>query len=418
MGESFSISAEKMRDILEVSRLLAVTAEIDKLLMEIAKATQALLGAERASIFLHDSGTDELWTKVALGAGEIRVPAAAGIVGFVFKSNKILNIPDAYSDARFNREVDRRTGFVTRNLLTCPMFDLKGKAIGVIQAVNKIGGIFVEEDEQTLILLAAQCGVAIQRYHLQVDAIQVVELRREMDLAKGVQEGLFPKKMPMVPGLEAAAWNRPASVTGGDWYDLWTIDSNQVGVFVGDAAGHGLGPALEALQARTLARAMSDLNCDPRWILANVNQRLARDLKLGHFVTVFLGCFSNTGHLTWSSAGHGPVLYRRSPNAPVEIFEAPAPPIGVDDEFPVDQTTPVQIDPGGLLLVMTDGIFESQEPDAGDMFGVERVVQILDSCREAPPEQIVTRIREAVRVWQQKEEPHDDQTIVAIRRTS
>src|SRR3954469_6805545 len=146
----FSISAEKMREVLEVSRLLVVTADLDHLLMEIAKAVQALLGAERASIFLYDAATDELWTKIALGANEIRIPAGAGIAGFVFKTNKILNIPDAYADARFNREVDRKTGFATRNLLTCPMIDIKGKPIGIIQAVNKIGGIFQREDEETI----------------------------------------------------------------------------------------------------------------------------------------------------------------------------------------------------------------------------------------------------------------------------
>src|SRR5438045_2702739 len=102
MSPKHAISAEKMREILEVSRLLAVTSDLDHLLMEIAKATQALVGAERASIFLHDASTDELWTKIALGANTIRVPAAAGIVGHVFKTNKLLNIPDAYADGRFN----------------------------------------------------------------------------------------------------------------------------------------------------------------------------------------------------------------------------------------------------------------------------------------------------------------------------
>src|SRR3569623_2102685 len=102
------ISAEKMREILEVSRLLAVTADLDKLLSEIARAVAALLSAERASIFLHDPVTDQLWTKVALGASEIRVPAAAGIVGHVFQTKALLNIPDAYADSRFNRDVDRR----------------------------------------------------------------------------------------------------------------------------------------------------------------------------------------------------------------------------------------------------------------------------------------------------------------------
>jgi phosphoserine phosphatase len=415
MSVRFAISAEKMRQVLEVSRLLAVTADLDKLLMEIAKAAQTLLDAERASIFLHDPGTDQLWTKVALGANEIRVPSSAGIVGSVFKSKMLANIPDAYADPRFNREVDRRTGFVTRNLLTCPMLDLKGRPIGVIQAVNKIGGIFGEEDEQTIELLAGQGGVAIQRYHLQVDAIQVVELRREMDLAKGVQESLLPTSPPVFDDLEAVGWTRPASVTGGDAYDLWKVSDRQLGIFLADASGHGLAPALEVSQARTLARALSDINCDPRWILQHINGRLAKDLKLGHFVTVFLGCLACDGKLMWSSAGHGPILYRKGPGHPIEVLEPPAPPVGVDDVFPVDQTEIVDFEPGGILVVMSDGIFEAQGQD-GEMFGVDRVKQLLDKCVKDSPGTALDCIRDSVRTWQGREEPNDDQSIVIVQR--
>ena len=415
MSQRSSISAEKMRQVLEVSRLLAVTADLDKLLTEIAKAAQALLDAERASIFLHDPGTDELWTTVALGANQIRVPSSAGIVGSVFKSKALLNIPDAYADPRFNRDVDKRTGYVTRNLLTAPMLDLKGRAIGVIQAVNRVGGIFGDEDEQTIELLAGQGGVAIQRYHLQVDAIQVVELRREMDLAKGVQESLLPKFPPQLAGLDAVGWTRPASVTGGDAYDLWKISDQQLGIFLADASGHGLAPALEVSQARTLARALSDINCDPRWILTHINTRLAKDLKLGHFVTVFLGCLACDGKLLWSSAGHGPLLYRRSPSTRVQVIEPPAPPVGILDTFPCDMTTELEVDPGGMLVVMSDGIFEAQDPQ-GEMFGVERVTEILDRCVADTPASTLACIRDAIKSWQGREEPYDDQSIVIVQR--
>lgn len=414
MAEKFAISAEKMRDILEVSRLLAVTSDLDHLLMEIAKAAQALLGAERASIFLHDSTSGELWTKIALGANTIRVPKGAGIVGFVFNQNKLLNIPDAYADARFNREVDRRTGFVTRNLLTVPMIDLKGRPIGVIQAVNKIGGIFGREDEETIALLAAQGGVAIQRYHLQVDAIQVVELRREMDLAKRVQESLLPKKPPEFLKLNAVGWTRPASVTGGDAYDLWTISTDKLGIFLGDASGHGLAPALVVSQARTLARALSEIDCDPRWVLTRMNNRLVNDLELGRFVTVFMACLEANGTLTWASAGHGPILYRRAPGEPVAVLDPTAPPIGVLDEFAVDQNHPVHIECGGMLIVMSDGIFEAQGPE-NEMFGVERVIQILDEGINVSPEALLHNLKEAVKNWQGKEEPTDDQSIVIVQ---
>jgi sigma-B regulation protein RsbU (phosphoserine phosphatase) len=414
MSEQFTISAEKMRDILEVSRLLAVTSDLDHLLMEIAKAAQALVGAERASIFLYDGTTDELWTKVALGANTIRVPAGAGIVGFVFKTNKLLNIPDAYADARFNREVDRRTGFVTRNLLTAPMVDLSGKPIGVIQAVNKIGGIFGREDEETIELLAAQGGVAIQRYRLQVDAIQVVELRREMDLAKRVQESLLPKNPPQMQGLEAVGWTKPASVTGGDAFDLWKISDGKLGIFLGDASGHGLAPALVVSQARTLARALSEIDCDPRWVLQRMNSRLVNDLELGRFVTVFMACLEANGLLTWASAGHGPILCRRGPGMPIEVLDPTAPPIGVLDEFTVDALEPVQIECGGMLIVMSDGIFEAHGVD-GDLFGVERVIKILEESSGASPQALLDSFREAVKVWQGKDEPVDDQSIVLVQ---
>jgi phosphoserine phosphatase len=414
MAEKYAISGDKMREILEVSRLLAVTSDLDHLLMEIAKAAQALLGAERASIFLNDPTTGELWTKVALGANTIRVPKGAGIVGFVFNQNKLLNIPDAYADARFNREVDRKTGFVTRNLLTVPMIDLKGRPLGVIQAVNKIGGIFGREDEETIMLLAAQGGVAIQRYHLQVDAIQVVELRREMDLAKRVQESLLPKFPPEFLRLNAVGWTRPASVTGGDAYDLWTISEGKLGIFLGDASGHGLAPALIVSQARTLARALSEIDCDPRWVLTRMNNRLVNDLELGRFVTVFMACLEADGTLTWASAGHGPILYRRGPGHPIAVLDPTAPPIGVLDEFSVDQIDPVKIECGGLLIVMSDGIFEAQGP-GGEMFGVERVKQILDDGINVSPECLLHNFREAVKAWQGKEEPMDDQSIVLVQ---
>jgi serine phosphatase RsbU (regulator of sigma subunit) len=296
------------------------------------------------------------------------------------------------------------------------MVNLQGKPIGVIQAVNKTGGSFLREDEETIELLAAQGGVAIQRYHLQVDAIQVVELRREMDLAKRVQESLLPKSNPVIPRLECVGWTKPASVTGGDAFDLWKISEGKLGIFLGDASGHGLAPALIVSQARTLARALSEIDCDPSWVLTRMNNRLVNDLELGRFVTVFMACLESNGCLTWASAGHGPILYRPAPGRKILVLDPTAPPIGVLDEFAVDETDPVNIECGGLLIVMSDGIFESHRAD-GEMFGVERVIEILDKDPTASPDTLLTNFKDAMLTWQGKEEPHDDQSIVLVQCT-
>src|SRR5947207_272789 len=180
MPDTSSISTDQFKQVLEVSRLLAVTTELDPLLNEIARHCTTMLDCERASIFLHDPAADQLWTKIALGSQEIRVPASAGIVGHVFKSNQIFHCRDPYCDPRFNPEPDRRSGFVTRNLLTAPMVDVNRNPVGVIQAVNKKSPDgFTEADESLLQLLADQSGVAIQRYRLPEEAMEGVDLRRE-----------------------------------------------------------------------------------------------------------------------------------------------------------------------------------------------------------------------------------------------
>jgi len=183
-----TLTAGQMGLVLDVSRMLAVTADLDLLLRRIAEAVAALLNCERASIFLHDAQKDQLWTKVALGREEIRMPSSAGIVGHVFHHNAALHVPRPYDDPRFNREPDLRTGFVTRNLLAVPMLDINQKPVGVIQALNKVGdasaappagaagAAFSDTDLAMLQLLADQAGVAVQRYRLQQAAILAFHL--------------------------------------------------------------------------------------------------------------------------------------------------------------------------------------------------------------------------------------------------
>jgi phosphoserine phosphatase RsbU/P len=412
------VSDVQMRMVLDVSRLLAVPTDLDPLLCRIAEAATVLLGCERASIWLHDPQAQELWTTVALKSKQaIRVPCDAGIVGYSFSRNEIVLVPDPYADPRFNPEPDRRSGFVTRSLLTVPMQDLDGRPLGVIQAVNKVAGRFNETDTSLARLLAEQAGVAIQRHRLQMAAMEIIELRHEMDLARRTQEALIPKRAPDVPGVEAAGWVRPASVTGGDCFDLWKLPDGSLGVFIADASGHGLAPALVVSQVRTLARAVSEFEPDPHRLLGRVNARLAEDLEWGQFVTAFLGFLGPDGLLRWSSAGHGPILFRPRRGDPVQVVQPPVQPLGVaTNAFADSAPPPLRLDDTGSLVLVSDGIFESIRGEEEEQFGVERLVEVLDGVQDANPAEVINAIRLAVRGWQGFSEPTDDQTIVVVRR--
>jgi HD-GYP domain-containing protein (c-di-GMP phosphodiesterase class II) len=153
--------------ILEVTRKLMSVTDLDALLLTMAQATAELLAADRATIFVVDRERNELWSRVALGAGEIRFPVGTGIAGAVAQTGETINIPDAYADPRFNPEPDRLSGYHTKSLLTFPMKGNEGRVIGVFQVVNKRGGRpFTQTDEETLTSLGASAAVAVENAQL------------------------------------------------------------------------------------------------------------------------------------------------------------------------------------------------------------------------------------------------------------
>lgn len=152
--------------ILDVTRRLMSVTDLDALLRLMAEATTDLLAADRATIFLVDPDRGELWSKVALGSAEIRVPLSAGIAGEAARTGRTVNIPDAYADPRFNQDIDRRSGYRTHSLLTFPMTGQGGAVIGVFQVVNKKRGPFTAADEATLASLAASAAVAVENAQL------------------------------------------------------------------------------------------------------------------------------------------------------------------------------------------------------------------------------------------------------------
>jgi len=421
---SAGITAGQMSLVLDVARMLAVTSDLDKLLHRIAEAVTALLNCERASIFLHDVAHKQLWTKVALGSQEIRLPDTGGIAGHVFHSNLPLHVPRPYDDPRFNRDNDLRTGFVTRNLLAAPMVDIRQAPVGVIQAINKVpvdgsaSADFADADMAMLQLLGDQAGVAVQRYSLQQAALESVSLRREMELARGVQEAMIPKGKPDVPGLEAAGWTRPASINGGDVFDLWRTADGRLGVLVADASGHGIAPAMVACQVRTLVRSLSDAEgsrADPLRLLSLVNARLHEDLPAGRFVTTFIGFLSPDGTLNWCSGGHGPIVARgEAGKGAARLIPATLPPLGIVPDLPGDPPPPVKLAPGGTLLIASDGITEAGNA-AGEMFGEDRLVGLV-ATGDGTPDGTIATVRDAVTTWYGKDDPDDDQTVVVVTR--
>ncbi|MBM4072055.1 MAG: GAF domain-containing protein [Planctomycetes bacterium] len=158
-------NVERLHLLLEATNRLMRAKTQHELLQLLSETTTRMANAERATIYLVNGERNELKSHVLIGDGVddgIRVPLGTGIAGTVAVTGEIINLPDPYADSRFNQEIDRKTGYVTRNLLTVPMIGAQGRVIGVFQVLNKRGGPFDDDDAEILGSLAASAAVAVE----------------------------------------------------------------------------------------------------------------------------------------------------------------------------------------------------------------------------------------------------------------
>jgi HD-GYP domain-containing protein (c-di-GMP phosphodiesterase class II) len=166
---------QKLQSILDVAKAMTAERQLDRLLALVVDEAAKVAEADRCTLFLVDREKRELWSKVAHGTQTIRVPLGAGIVGAVASTGAPIRIDDAYADARFNREVDRGTGYRTATILAVPMRNTKGEVVGVLQALNRRAGAFTEEDEELLGALAGPAASAIENAVLNEEIERLFE---------------------------------------------------------------------------------------------------------------------------------------------------------------------------------------------------------------------------------------------------
>lgn len=164
---------QKLSKLVEASRSVNSTLDLDKLLGLILDAAVKSTDADRGTVYLIDSIKNELWSKVLGGENmiEIRLPIGKGIAGYVAQTGETINIPDAYNDPRFNPDVDKRSGYLTRNMLSMPMKNKDGKIIGVFQLLNKKVGSFEADDEHFIDAFSAHASIAVENARMAQEMV-------------------------------------------------------------------------------------------------------------------------------------------------------------------------------------------------------------------------------------------------------
>ncbi len=171
--EASKLQVEKLNLLIDAAKTVNSTLDLDKLLDVILETAIKSISADRGTLYVVDELKSEIWSKALRGTEviEIRLPIGKGLSGYVAKTGETINIPDAYSDSRFNPEVDRKSGYRTNNMLCMPMRNRNGKIIGVFQMLNKKGGPFTVQDEEFLNALSIHASIAIENARLAQEMV-------------------------------------------------------------------------------------------------------------------------------------------------------------------------------------------------------------------------------------------------------
>ena len=410
-----SLSVRDMEAILGVTRALAAPFDLMTMLGEVVNAAKQVLRADRGSVWLYDAAADELVLEVATGLRPVRVRSGTGLVGACAKSRQIINVPDCYSDPRFDPGVDKASGYRTRCMLTLPLVDHKDVLVGVMQVLNKADGIFDAYDEALATALAAQCAVALQRVRMIDGLIEGEKMRHGLEMAREVQMSTLPTAMPAVPSYDVCAAFRPADLTGGDTYDVAMQDGRLL-VMMGDATGHGIAPALSVTQMQAMLRMAFRLGADLDTAFIQVNNRLAETLPDDRFITAFIGLLDPATHdLRFHSGGQGPIFSYQAATGTWVSHKPTSFPMGAMPLSSLRPAVALEMLPGDILVVVSDGIFE-YENSRGEQFGERRVREVVQAHCAKPMAEVVDLLMQSVEAFAEGAVQEDDMTAVLVKR--
>jgi sigma-B regulation protein RsbU (phosphoserine phosphatase) len=239
-------------------------------------------------------------------------------------------------------------------------------------------------------------------------------LEHELQLAREIQESILPRRLPKTSGLDIDARMIAAREVGGDFFDVFPIGEGTLGLVVGDACDKGMPAAIFMALARSLLRAEASRAASPEITLRNVNSHIQDMNDAGMFITVLYGILHlSTSTFVYARAGHELPLLLEASGALRAVAHTPGHPLGLFPEPALDIQT-VELPPGGLLLLFTDGVNEALD-ERGNLFGIERLHAAVQEYAGVSARRLCDGLLETLAAYRGAAPQADDITLLAVR---
>lgn len=395
----------KLSTLYGFMRSIATSLETDALVDRICANLLETFAARTVEVFFFDEATATLRPVRSMQpstAPSMPRPLSAQIHEEVVRRGRAI----LTAAPRGPGEADEGIG----HTMHAPM--VNGNRVQGVLAVKDDGseGRFNQRDLDLLAGLGAVAALALHNARMHADLLRQQRLEQDLRLAQQIQKSFLPRSLPSAASVEFHTEYQPVFTVGGDFYDVFWLDEQRVGVFIGDVAGKGVAAAL------LMARVSSDLrvavlaDSRPAHVMARVNQAMLEREQPEVFVTgVFLTLDINTGQVTLANAGHCPPYVRRYDGRVERVDGGHATAIGFFRESSFSEVE-LQLAPGDALVLYTDGIIEATSVD-GEQLGPQRLADCLGAA-DGNAAAIVERVLAAVRAHTTSAPPVDDVTMI------
>lgn len=408
--------AEKVRTIVETRPLLET----------IAQRISSALHVKQIAVLLGDGGLYRPAHAVGYGTlPELTFPSHTATVKRLRTENQPARVYFDNSESWIYKtpemtEEERGRLAALHSELLLPL-SVKGELLGFMSLGQKLSDApYSSTDLRLLSSVAAQTGLALEVARLNSAIGREIatreRLNRELEIAREVQQHLFPQHFPAIPGLDYSGICRPAREVGGDYYDFLELPEGRLGIAIGDVSGKGIGASLMMASLGASLRGQAAVVENLTQLIERVNNLVYQASTANRYATFFYAEY-NPGNrqLSFVNAGHNPPVIVRRSNRGYEVFrlDASGLPIGLLPKSSYEQGA-FALESGDLLVLFTDGISESMNSD-DEEWGEERLIELAKTCTGMPAIEAMNCIVTAAQSFAAGAPQHDDMTVVVLR---
>ncbi|MBI2252218.1 MAG: GAF domain-containing protein [Armatimonadetes bacterium] len=398
---------KELATLFEVGKALTSSLELEEVLDKITLNIMKVMKADACSIMLIDETKEELSIKSSKGLGKHhynqKIKIGEGVAGIAIKTERPMILLDLKEDEfsyKFPKSVKKDN---LKTILSVPL-KAKEEILGLLNIYLKEIYYYSQNEINLLTTLANQSAMAIENAKLYQEQLSFTQI---------IRSSFIPSKLPKISGIELGYKYIPTAEFSGDYYDLIPLDKKHFAIVIADVSGRGTQAAIYTARGKYMLKSLAYTEFPPSEVLRLVNNLIYPETEAGKFISLFYGIIDlEKKEIIYSLAGHEPPILYRNKVKKVEFLNADGILIGIEQNIKFEERK-ISFSSGDLLILYTDGITEARSR-SGEIFGLERLLEIIEKYNDINPLDLTNKIHTLVQKFTRRN-LRDDFTLLIIK---